>query len=202
MKDFDDDSNDHYKKFYEDYEKSNNIQKKEIIDTFNNNKKHFSCKTPNRSIPSFEIENNILKISFQCGYYKNREFEFRDAIKTFVHTIYCYINLEDYYYWQKKDHNKKFKFFCLDCHQHLCKICLERTSIHSKHKLVIFSLAKIESKKLAKNLNKTINELNNFDKDLKELFNIIYDLILYMIFLITTLLIILMFVFLMNSTDS
>ena len=175
MKDFNDDPNNHYINFYEDFEEPKSKEKKQKKDISNNIEKHFSCKAPSHSIPTFKIEKKILYISCQCGFYNNTEFNYQDAIKKFVHTINPYINIDDYYKCQNKHHkDEEFNYFCLNCHQHLCKFCLQQSVIHSNHKLVIFAIAKIECEELAKTLNETINEIKDFDKDLKELFNIIY----------------------------
>ena len=175
MKDFDDDPDKHYKNFYEGFEKLEK-EKNHKIDKTNNTEKHFSCLYPKHSIPTFKIEKDKLKISCQCGFYNNTEFEYKDVIKNFVHIINDCIKLDDYYKCQDKHHeDEEFKYYCKNCNQHLCRICLQKTAIHSNHKLVILRIAKIESDILAESLIEEINNNQDFDKDLKELFNIIYD---------------------------
>ena len=165
-----------YNHFCEDCDYEKFLKREHMQDGGIANKIHFSCKTPYRCIPTFEIGKKNIKISCQCGYYNNTEFEFKNVILKFVHTITPFINLDDYYRCQNEDHkNKKFKYYCKKCHQHLCKICLKRTHVHSNHSLVIFDLEKNKIKNLADSINKKINELNDIDKDLKILFNIIYD---------------------------
>lgn len=160
----------YYENFYNDFKTDSNNDDSQS----NSTKKHFLCKFPPLSIPTFKINNNILKVSCYCN--RNEEFTYKLALKNLVDDIEEYRNLNDYYRCSSIKHkNKKFKYFCKKCNRHLCKLCLQNTSYHKGHDLVILKDQYLVTKELAQKINDKINKINNIDKDLKELFNIIYD---------------------------
>ena len=160
-----------YNNFYNDYKPDSNDD-----DNQNNysKKKHFLCRYPPLSIPTFEIIINKLKVSCYCK--RNEELTYKLALAKLIDDIEENRNLNDYYRCSNKEHkNKKFKYFCKECNRHLCKLCVQNTNYHKEHNLVVLKAQIFSTKILGKQINDKINTINEFDNDLKKLFNIIYD---------------------------
>ena len=155
----------------------NKVEKQKNIDNNINPrliKKHFLCMYPFHDIPTFIIENTSLKISCRCGRYE--ELSYKDALKIFVSNISENTNLDNYYKCQKKEHReKKFKYFCFNCNRNLCKLCLRLSNYHKNHKMVIFENEIQNTKTLAYNINEKLKKIKSIEKDLKDLFNVIFD---------------------------
>jgi hypothetical protein len=137
-------------------------------------KKYYLCCCPPHYIPTFEIGDKKIKLNCPCE--RNKDISYEEIIKLLVQELDEIIDISHYYLCQKQEHrNKKFKYFCKTCKEHLCSLCLKLTNAHKEHDLVIFYNTINETKKLASQIKNKLYTFNNVNSNLKELFNIIYD---------------------------
>ena len=108
--------------FEEDEKPSEEIKLNEI---------YYNCNECSSPIEILYINEKTNIIEFQCINNNHRK---KISIKEYINEMKKFNNknLNDEVCIQD-NHNKKYKFFCIDCNKHLCKECL-KTRDHINHR--------------------------------------------------------------------
>ena len=139
--------------------------------------KYYLCNYMHHYIPTFKIEDK--KIELECFCQRKKDILYEEIPKLLIKNIGKNIDISKYYKCQKLEHrNKKFRYFCKNCKEHLCKLCFEKDNHPNTHEFVIFDFILSEAQNLAKQIKNKL-ELDSIkkkiDNNLIELFNIIYN---------------------------
>ena len=152
---------------YELHDNDNSLLKKKnkMLNDFNNIDNYIICKKCN-TFPLISFSSfNILNITCNCLNNNNKM-----NINEFYNN---YITQEDNIKKEYKNlffcdkHYKKFKYYCIDCKEDLCKICLKETSLHTFHQMDYFDVyiynLNIKLENIKEKFYQTINK-NEFEK--------------------------------------
>lgn len=100
---------------------------------------------------------------------------FNTVLKLLVDNLGERVKIDDFYLCKKDSHlNKNYKYYCLNCRQNLCSKCLQETNSHSEHNILYYPQLEKNIEEMAYRISHKIKRFN-INKDLKDIFLLIYD---------------------------